>query len=352
MALDSQKMEDTCNRPRNAAIILNWNGLALLKEFLPQVVESSDPDMTRIIVADNGSTDGSLQWVEAEYGDRVGRMSFDRNYGFAEGYNRAIAAAGGYEYVSLINSDLATDTGWDKAMVAFMDFHKEAGAAQPKILSYRSPEIFEYAGAAGGYLDRNGYPYCRGRIFGDCEPDKGQYDSDAEVFWASGAALMVRREVYLSAGGLDPAFFAHMEEIDLCWRIQLAGYRIAAVPEAVVRHLGGGSLPAENPRKTYLNFRNSLLMLHKNLPDSCRRSFLFRRRLLDTLAWAKYAVSFDWANAAAIVRAHRDFARMRKAYAGHPDRNILTETPQGRVNILKEYYLLGHRRYSDIRFKD
>lgn len=348
MALDSQKMEDSRKRPRNAAIILNWNGLGLLKEFLPQVVSSSDPLVTRVIVADNGSTDGSAQWVRGNYGERVEVMQFDRNYGFAEGYNRAIAAVGDYEYVSLINSDLATDAGWDRVMTAFMDSHPRVGAAQPKILSYRDPSKFEYAGAAGGYLDRNGYPYCRGRIFDVCEADEGQYDADVEVFWASGAALMVRREVYLAAGGLDPAFFAHMEEIDLCWRIQLAGYGIATVGAASVRHLGGGSLPAENPRKTYLNFRNNLLMLHKNLPDSCRRAFLLKRRLLDTLAWAKYAVTFDWGNAAAIVRAHRDFARMRKAYTRHPDRNLLPETAPGRVNILMKYYLGGCRRFSGL----
>lgn len=348
MAMDPQTMENTGNSPRNAAIILNWNGEKLLKEFLPQVVACTDSAVTRVIVADNGSTDGSVEWVRRTYGDTVGLMLFDRNYGFAEGYNRAVADAAGYEYVTLLNSDLATDVGWDRILTEYMDSHRATGAAQPKILSYRNPTMFEYAGASGGYIDRNGYPYCRGRIFGTCEADEGQYDADAEVFWASGAALMVRRDVYLAVGGLDTAFFAHMEEIDLCWRIQLAGYAVAAVPGATVRHLGGGSLPAENPRKTYLNFRNNLLMLHKNLPDNCRRSFLLRRRLLDTVAWAKYVLTLDFANAAAIVRAHRDFARMRRRYTDHPDRNLLPSTPFGRLNILTNYYLRGRRRFSEL----
>lgn len=330
-----------------AVVILNWNGIGLLPEFLPKVVENTSREISRVILVDNGSSDGSVDYVREHFSkEQVELMLFDKNYGFAEGYNRAIAAlAEEYEYVVLLNSDLAPAAGWDITMKEFMDSHPEAGACQPKILSYRNPGEFEYAGASGGFLDCNGYPYCRGRLFGTCETDTGQYDSPAEVFWASGAALMVRPDVYLGCGGLDPDFFAHMEEIDLCWRIQLAGWKIYAVPAAVVYHLGGGSLPAENPRKTYLNFRNNLLMLHKNLPDSVRKSFLFRRRLLDTIAWAKFMLTFDFKNASAILKAHRDFARMRKAYTEHPTVDLMSGNS---TNLLVQYYLKGKRRFAEL----
>lgn len=341
-------MENTGNIDRRTAvIILNWNGEKLLHEFLPSVVENSNPDISRIIVADNGSTDGSVEYLRKNFSDTVELLCMDKNYGFAEGYNKAIAAIDA-PLVVLLNSDVAVTKGWDTELTDFMNTHPETGACQPKILSYKNRHSFEYAGACGGYIDRNGYPYCRGRIFDTCENDNGQYNSVKQIFWASGACLMIRRDIYLSAGGLDPAFFAHMEEIDLCWRIQLAGHSLAAVPASIVYHLGGGSLPAENPRKTYLNFRNNLLMLHKNLPDGVRGTFLFRRRLLDTLAWAKYVLSLDMANAKAIFKAHRDFASMRKAYKIHPETNLIGETKQSRVNLLIEYYLKGHKKYSDI----
>ncbi len=324
----------------------------MLREYLPQVVRTTDAAISRVIVADNGSTDDSLAYVRATFAEEVDIMSFPENYGFAEGYNRAIALAGGYEYVVLLNSDVATTAGWDRILLDYMDSHPGCGACQPKLLSYKNKDTFEYAGACGGYLDRNGYPYCRGRIFGTCERDHGQYDTIADVFWASGACFFVRRELYLAAGGLDSAFFAHMEEIDLCWRIHLAGYKVAAVPSAVVYHLGGGSLPAENPKKTYLNFRNNLLMLHKNLPASSRRRKLIVRRLLDTIAWAKYVVTLDFANAGAILKAHRDFKRMRSSYddrsaaSGAGDSDILSANETGRINILWSYYILGRKLFS------
>ena len=200
-------------------------------------------------------------------------------------------------------------------------------------------------GACGGFIDRNGYPYCRGRIFSSVEDDKGQYDSVIPVFWATGAALMVRTELYQRVGGLDSRFFAHMEEIDLCWRIHLNGSGIVAVPQSRVYHLGGGSLPASNPRKTYLNFRNNLLLLHKNLPQADLRPTLLRRRLLDTLAWLKFMATFDFDNANAILKAHRDFRRMRRSYTIHPSVNLL-RSPICRRNILTAYYLRGIRRFS------
>lgn len=328
--------------PPVAVIILNWNGAALLREYLPQVIANTDPAVGRIIVADNGSTDDSRRVLAEEF-PQVGTLLFDENHGFAAGYNLSLAATG-YPYTILLNSDVAPAPDWLGPLYRYMQSHPDTAACQPKLLSYREPGRFEYAGAAGGFLDRNGYPYCRGRIFATCEDDRGQYDTEAEIFWASGAALMVRTALYLEAGGLDPDFFAHMEEIDLCWRLQLMGYRIAAVPSATVYHLGGGSLPAENPRKTYLNFRNNLLMLHKNLPDSTRRRTLLRRRLLDTIAWARYVATLDWANARAIVRAHRDFARMRDTYTDHPDRDLIA----GGRNILADYYLRRHTTYGGL----
>lgn len=329
-----------------AVIILNWNGSALLRRFLPSVLAGTDGSLADVIVADNGSTDGSAEMLRREF-PSVEVLEFDRNYGFAEGYNRALAATG-RRYTVLLNSDVAVRPGWLNTLYDYMEAHPGIGAVQPKLLSASDPSFFEYAGACGGLLDRNGYPYCRGRIFGVCEADSGQYDTPLDVFWASGAALMVRTDLYLSLGGLDSDFFAHMEEIDLCWRVQLAGYGVAAVPASVVEHLGGGSLPAGNPRKTYLNFRNNLLMLHKNLPDATRGATLLRRRLLDTLAWVRFVASCDFANAAAVWRAHRDFRRMRKAYTSHPDRDLLRERADSRLNILTEYYLRRHKKYSEL----
>lgn len=328
------------NKQPIAVIILNWNGEKLLEEFLPAVVANTNPELARVIVADNGSTDGSLN-VLAEKFPQVEVMRFPENYGFAGGYNKAITECRDYKYSVLLNSDVACAPGWVDRLYEFMETHPEAGACQPKVLSYKEPEKFEYAGASGGFLDRHGYPYCRGRIFANVETDKGQYDSPIKIFWATGAALMVRTDLYISAGGLDARFFAHMEEIDLCWRILLSGKDIWVVPSSVVYHLGGGSLPASNPRKTYLNFRNNLLLLHKNLPDSSRGKKLFVRRLLDTVAWAKFVATLDFGNASAVWRAHRDFSRMREDYTEHPDKDLLTD-PR---DILVDYYLRGKKTY-------
>lgn len=327
-----------------AVIILNWNGERLLSEYLPEVIKNTNPDFAEIVVADNGSTDGSVALLERDFPE-VRLMKFDRNYGFAEGYNRALAATEN-KYTVLLNSDVAPATGWIEPLVEFMDAHPDVAAVQPKIRSRLVPEKFEYAGACGGFLDINGYPYCRGRIFDTVETDNGQYDEPMEIFWASGAALFIRTELYNRAGGLDPDFFAHMEEIDLCWRLKLAGYSLYAVPASTVYHLGGASLDYSNPRKTYLNFRNNLLMLHKNLPDSVRGRKLIVRRLLDTIAWAKYLVTGNFANAGAIWRAHRDFAKMRGRYTSHPEMNLL-ETMSPRVNILTDYYFRGRKKFSD-----
>lgn len=325
-----------------AVIILNWNGEKMLAEYLPQVISATDDTIADVIVADNGSDDGSLELLERSFSGVI-VVKLDRNYGFAEGYNRAIAATD-YRYTVLLNSDVAPATGWLNPLYDYMEAHPDVGACQPKIRSYVDHKSFEYAGACGGFLDRNGYPYCRGRIFDTVERDSGQYDMVIPVFWASGAALMVRSELYVKVGGLDKDFFAHMEEIDLCWRIKLAGYAVVVIPQSVVFHLGGGTLPASNPRKTYLNFRNNLLLLHKNLPDSSRKKRLLVRRLYDALAWVKFVVSLDFADASAVLRAHRDFRKMRANYTSHPDVDLLPKSP----DIVVDYYLRRRKVYSDL----
>ena len=340
-------MTSTDQHPQTAVIILNWNGAELLRRFLPSVIANTPEDLADVIVADNGSSDNSLQILSEEF-PSVKVIRFRQNLGFAEGYNREKASCAGNGHTVLLNSDVETPEGWLQPIVNAMDADPALGACQPKILSYNERRKFEYAGASGGFIDRNGFPYCRGRLFATVEEDCGQYDDPIPVFWATGAALAVRTGLYLETGGLDKDFFAHMEEIDLCWRIHLAGYTIAVIPQSRVYHLGGGSLPASNPRKTYLNFRNNLLLLHKNLPAHDVGPALLRRRLLDTVAWAKFILTLDFPNAAAIIKAHGDFRRMRRAYTSHPSRNLLKEFPMCRRNILTDYYLRGKRRFSNL----
>lgn len=321
-----------------AVIILNWNGLGLLKKFLPDAARFTIDDNTDLIVADNGSTDGSVAWIKQEMPD-VKVIELPENYGFAEGYNRAVKASG-YEFTLLLNSDVQVTEGWIRPLMSFMHANPDVGAVQPKIRSYRDPEMFEYAGAAGGYLDRLGYPYCRGRVFEAIERDNGQYDdAPADVCWASGAALLVRTVDYEAAGGLDADFFAHMEEIDLCCRLHAMGKRVCCVPSSTVYHVGGASLDASNPRKTYLNFRNNLLLLHKNLPAARGRRVLLRRRLMDTLAFAMFVAKLKWRHAGAVLRAHRDFKRMRRNYTRFPDRDVLSSLPGAGRNIVFDHYI-------------
>ena len=329
-------------------VILNWNGRHLLEEYLPQVVANTDA-IGVVTVADNGSTDDSKEWIRNHFPGVI-LLSFSHNHGFAEGYNIALrlAAQAAFRYVVLLNSDVAPAPGWLGPLYDYMEAHPEVAACQPKILSYKDKDMFEYAGACGGFIDRNGYPYCRGRIFETCEKDAGQYDTEAYVDWASGAAMMVRTDEYNAAGGLDASFFAHMEEIDLCWRMRLRGHKIAVVPQSVVYHLGGGSLPPSDPRKTYLNFRNNLLMLYKDLPAKGRRWRLLRRKLLDGVAGMKYLLSGNLRGMWAIVRAHHDFYRMKRQMTPRPAGDYAACDDQQRPDILKEYYLLGHRKYSEL----
>ena len=240
---------------QTAVVILNWNGRQHLEQFLPSVVEHT-PQQVRIVVADNGSTDDSIAFIEQTYPD-IDIIRLDKNYGFAEGYNRALERVDA-EFFILLNSDVEVTAGWVEPLVATLTNHRTVAAVAPKLRSYGHREYFEYAGAAGGYIDILGYPFCRGRILSTLEKDCGQYDSAQEVFWASGAAFCCRADVFRMLGGFDADFFAHMEEIDLCWRMQLAGYKVMVEPHSVVYHLGGGTMPNESPRKLYLNYRNNL----------------------------------------------------------------------------------------------
>lgn len=317
-----------------AIIILNWNGLKVLPRFLPSVVATTKDSRVRLIIADNGSSDGSADWVKENFPE-IELLEFSENLGFAGGYDRAIRLVGA-EYTLLLNSDVETPDGWWQPLLDFMEANPRAGAVQPKILSYRDRTKFEHAGAAGGLIDSLGFPYCRGRVLWNVAYDRGQYDSDSpvEVAWASGAAMLVRTKAYIEAGGLDPNFFAHMEEIDLCWRMWQKGYRVYSLTSSEVYHYGGGSLPYGNPKKTYFNFRNNLLMLHKNLPRGAGRKFLLKRRLIDALSFFFFIAKGEIKNARALLKAHKDFRNLKKRYCEFPDKNIFGDLPGTRRSIL------------------
>ena len=278
--------------------------------------------------------------------------TLDRNYGFADGYNRALAGIEA-EYVVLLNSDVEVTEHWLRPLLAYMDAHPEVAACQPKIRSYHRRECFEYAGASGGYIDRYGYPFCRGRLLGEVEQDAGQYDAVAPVFWATGAALFIRRQDYLDAGGLDGRFFAHMEEIDLCWRLRARDRGVVCVPQSVVYHVGAATLKRENPHKTFLNFRNNLLMLYKNLPERELRPVLRVRALLDYAAALQYVLRWQWANAWAVWRARRAYRAMKETYAAVRAENrrltIRPDIPERRgFSLLWQYYARGRKRFSQL----
>lgn len=327
---------------KTAVVILNWNGLDMLKAYLPSVVAYSQSEDCKVYVIDNASTDASVSYVEAEH-PTVGVVRLDRNHGFAGGYDIGLAGIDARYYI-LLNSDVRVTDGWLKPLVAYMDSHPHVAACQPKILSERDHGMFEYAGACGGYIDRYGYPFCRGRIFSTIERDEGQYDSIADISWASGAALAVRSDVFRHVGGFDETFFAHMEEIDLCWRIRRAGHAISCVPSSVVYHVGGATLGQENPYKTYLNFRNNLIMLRKNLPPRHYHRIMAVRALLDGIAALQFLLTLQPSKAAAVCRARIDYWHRMKDYkrlyamAG----SIVCY----RRSIVCDYYLHGRKKFS------
>lgn len=289
-----------------SVIILNWNGAEMLRTYLPSVVAHTTLPDVEIIVADNGSTDNSLEVLRTEF-PNVRTIVLDQNYGFAEGYNRAINQVDS-QYVVLLNSDVEVTAGWLEPMLAYLDANTDVASVQPKIRSYLNRDYFEHAGAAGGFVNALGYPYCRGRILWKVEQDKGQYDTITDVDWTSGACMCVRTNVYKELGGLDASFFAHMEEIDLCWRMRNAGWRLVCLPQSVVYHLGGGSLHYDSPRKTYLNHRNNLIMIKKNKKHPF--GVLFVRFFLDYAAACLYLLQGRWGAFKAVFQARRDYHKM------------------------------------------
>ena len=320
-----------------AIVILNWNGATMMRRFLPSVIEHSQ-DVADIVVADNASSDDSLQLLRDEF-STVRTIVLDKNYGFAEGYNRALKQVDN-EYYMLLNSDVEVTEGWLDKLLEFMDVHPEAAACQPKLRAEHTRDMFEYAGASGGYLDRYGYPFCRGRIFDTVEKDQGQYDDIAEVLWATGAALMIRRADYWDAGALDGRFFAHCEEIDLCWRLCSFGRKIYCVPQSVVYHVGGGTLPKGNPMKTYLNFRNNLTMLYKNLPEQELRYVMRVRFWLDYVAAFKsLLLDRNWGEFSAVLRGRRAFKAWKKDFVEDRKR-IQARRVEASCKMRKPYSIL------------
>ncbi|KAF5033891.1 Glycosyl transferase family 2 [anaerobic digester metagenome] len=331
---------------KTAVVILNWNGKGWLEKFMPGVIASL-PASAELIVADNASTDGSLELLKEKFG-QVRLIEFDVNHGFAGGYNEAFKLIDA-EYFVLLNSDVDTKPGWVEPLEAFMDAHPEYAACQPKLKWFGHDNMFEYAGASGGFVDINGYPFCRGRIFSTLEEDKGQYDDIADVMWATGACLFIRKSDYEAIGGLDEKFFAHMEEIDLCWRLWNAGRKVAVVPQSEVWHVGGGSLPRSSARKTYLNFRNNLLLIYKNYPVSRISRVLRRRFFLDGIAFGLFVMQGHFGDAAAVCKARRHYRRMKSEFAKSSVDSFPPVIYHG--SILQDYHLKGLKLFSDVSGK-
>ena len=338
-----------------AIVILNWNGAKMLQQYLPSVLRYSRDEAT-VIVADNASTDISLELLYTHFREDCRVIELEKNWGFAEGYNKALSKVDA-EYYLLLNSDIEVTHHWLTPLIEFMDAHDDVAACQPKLLSVSDKDSFEYAGACGGFLDRYGYPFCRGRLFETVESDKGQYDVTSDVLWATGAALMIRSKDYWDAGALDGRFFAHNEEIDLCWRLRIRGRRVCCVPDSFVYHVGGGTLPKSNPMKTYLNFRNNLTMLYKCLPDEELKPVMRMRWFLDYLAaWEMLLLKRNWGDFRAVYRARRAFKRWRKDFDA--DREVIQRSrvlpfvPERRpFSLLWQYYVKGRKTYSALPSK-
>ncbi len=334
-----------------AIVILNWNGEHFLRQFLPVVIACSK-GVARIVVADNNSTDASLT-VLSQFSEDVDVIKLDRNYGFTGGYNRALKLVDASYYV-LLNSDVDVTPGWIEPVISYMEKYSIVAACQPKIRSFHDRHLLEHAGAAGGFIDWLGYPFCRGRLFLSLEEDDKQYDAPSEIFWATGACMFVRSSVFHACDGFDEDFFAHMEEIDLCWRMQMQGYTIMAIPESEVYHVGGGTLPKTSPRKTFYNFRNNLMMMHKNLPGYQAWLIIPFRFILDGLAGVKFMLEGDIKDTFAVIKAHFSFyallpkrIKLRKAVQKKMTNQIFKGVYHG--SILIAYYLKGVRKFSMLK---
>jgi GT2 family glycosyltransferase len=336
---------------KTAIVILNWNGLGFLKMFLEKVIKYSQDDDTAVFVADNGSTDGSPEWVANNFNDVI-IIKLDKNHGFAGGYNLALSQIHA-RYFVLLNSDIEVTPDWLQPLVSFMDDNPDVASCQPKILSYYQKDHFEHAGAAGCFIDKYGYPFCRGRVITKVEKDTGQYDTQIDIFWSSGACMIVKSEAWKKCGGFDEDFFAHMEEIDLCWRFQKAGYRVCFLYDSVIYHVGGGTLSYNSPFKTYLNFRNSLFLLYKNLPDNKFSRVLFIRKVLDGFAAFYFLLQGNFRSAGAVWNAHMDYYKALKRLRvkrmsvknleiNHSDATILNKS------IVFEFYVKGNKTYKSL----
>lgn len=336
---------------KTAVVILNWNGQSLLEQFLPGVVQHTGSS-AKIIVADNASTDSSIAYIE-KFFPQVGIIRNATNGGYAQGYNEALQHVDA-DYFVLLNSDIEVTPGWLDPLIALMDNNPDMAACQPKIRSWHNRDQFEYAGAAGGYIDKWGFPFCRGRIFNTFETDHGQYDDTRDVFWATGACLMIRAEDWRAQQGLDQDFFAHMEEIDLCWRLRNTGRRIAYCGKSTVYHVGGGTLAQINPRKTFLNFRNNLIMLTKNHAPTWFSAKLFLRLLLDGVAGIRFLVAGDWKHCIAVLHAHFSFysslmktLNKRRQLKKQIQSYNTSEIYKGMLIV--EHFLKGKNKFSELK---
>lgn len=328
---------------KTAIVILNWNGKKFLEQFLPSLIDSLIPD-SEIWVADNASTDDSLEFLANKF-PSIKLLRLDKNWGFAGGYNKAFEKIDA-EYYILLNSDIEVSKNWLTPLVEFMDKNPTYHACQPKILSYYEKDKFEYAGASGGFIDEGGFPFCRGRIFNKLEVDNGQYNDIVDIFWASGASLMIRSDIYKKLGGLDDSFFAHMEEVDLCWRIWNAGGKIAVVPESTIFHIGGGTLPRQSSKKTYLNFRNNHLLIYKNYPYNKLNKVFRKRFFLDMIAAAKFFMGGNFGDFKAVFKGRKDARKMRK----NTPKSTATDFPPAvyRGNIVADHYFKGKKLFSEL----
>ena len=338
---------------RIAVVILNWNGLHHLKRFLPSICQYSDAPGTKVIVVDNGSADDSVEYIRQTLPE-VEVITFSENFGFAPGYYKALKQIEA-EYFVLLNSDVEVTPGWLEPLVAAMDADPGVGACMPRMRDYQHRDYFEYSGAAGGYIDFFGYPFCRGRLLSSVEKDTGQYDDNKYIFWASGACMFLRSMAYFRAGGLDSDFFAHMEEIDLCWRMRRIGYTVQAIPESIVYHIGGGTLPNNNPHKLYLNYRNNLYLLFKNLPPSKLVPVILIRMILDGMSAMAYLFSGSTGFFKAVIKAHLAFysnipqlVRKRIALKGAIGKAHIKEIYPG--SILFNFFVRKRRYFSELEW--
>lgn len=341
-------MQEINDQQTVAVVILNWNGRKYLERFLPSVLASTYKHLV-VYVADNGSTDDSIEFLKSNY-PQVKLIAHNTNEGFAGGYNRALKHVS-EDFLVLLNSDIEVTAGWIEPAVAMFKSNESLAAIQPKILDYNKKDHFEYAGAAGGWIDRYGYPFSMGRIFDITEKDEHQYDTPTEIFWASGAAMIIKKSVFDEVGGFDPFFFAHQEEIDLCWRIHLSGYKIMSCPASVVYHIGGGTLPKDNPNKIFLNFRNNLIMLWKNLSGVEAVYIIVIRFLLDAVSAWKNLLGGQHAYFIAVARAHFGFVSWLisgKKQSVFPIKRSALVKGIYNGSVVWQHFIKGKNKFSEI----